>query len=270
MKLHAISDLHLAAEANRAALAEIHARPDDWLILAGDVGETEAHLQFAFDALQPKFKRLVWLPGNHELWALPSGTPLRGVARYERFVALCRARGVLTPEDPYPVETFGGRTVRIAPLFTLYDYSFRPDDVARDEVVAWARETGVGCADEYLLRPDPYPDRDAWCRARCAETEARLAEAAADGGPLVLANHWPLVEALARAPRIPRFAPWCGTRLTADWHRRFNACAVVSGHLHLRSERRIDGVPFHEVSLGNPREWQGRRAPDECVRLILG
>ena len=47
--------------------------------------------------------QLVWVPGNHELWTVPRATGRRGVARYEELVALCRRRGVLTPEDPFPV-----------------------------------------------------------------------------------------------------------------------------------------------------------------------
>ena len=39
---------------------------------------------------------------NHDLWTLPTEPDhLRGVAKYERLVALCRDHGVLTPEDPY-------------------------------------------------------------------------------------------------------------------------------------------------------------------------
>src|ERR1043165_3459168 len=116
MKLYAISDLHLGYEANRQALESIASHPDDWLILAGDVGETAAQLEFAFRMLGPRFARLVWVPGNHELWTLPSGNDTaRGRFKYDQLVELCRAHGVLTPEDPYPVVAFGGREVRIAP-----------------------------------------------------------------------------------------------------------------------------------------------------------
>ena len=59
-------------------------------------------------------------------------------------------------------------------------------------------------------------------------------------------------------PRIPRFSPWCGTRKTEGWYRRFNACAVVYGHLHIRGTQWLDGVPFQEVSLGYPKNWDIR------------
>ena len=52
-RLLAISDLHLNQRANRDALANLGHHPDDWLILAGDVGETEDHLAEAFGVLAP-------------------------------------------------------------------------------------------------------------------------------------------------------------------------------------------------------------------------
>ncbi|MFD1705051.1 metallophosphoesterase family protein [Methylopila henanensis] len=269
MRLYAISDLHLGSTENRETLSAITPRPDDWLAIAGDVGETEEHLRFALDALGGKFARLIWTPGNHELWSLPPGSP-RGRARYERMVELCQARGALTPEDDYPLAAFGGRTFRVAPLFTLYDYSFRPDDVPFEQAVAWAREAGVRCADEIMLDPAPHPDRPSWCRERCDLAERRLRAACADGTPTVLINHWPLLSELVRVPRAPRFSLWCGTRRTADWPRRFRAEVVISGHLHMRGTTIVDGVRYEEVSLGYPQQWRRRIAPDALAVQVLG
>jgi 3',5'-cyclic AMP phosphodiesterase CpdA len=141
MKLYAISDLHLGYEANQRALSGITSHPADWLILAGDVGETAAHLELAFRELKPRFAKLVWGPGNHELWTLPSSDEkARGRFKYDELIELCRFYEVLTPEDPYPIVTIGGREVRIAPLFILYDYSFRPLHIPIERAVDWERE----------------------------------------------------------------------------------------------------------------------------------
>lgn len=269
MKLYAISDIHLSHEANRHAFAALEKRPRDWLILAGDLGETNDHLEFAFRTAAACYNRVIWVPGNHELWSLPLDTAKRGVARYEECVAVCRAHGVLTPEDPYVRWDGEGGPLILAPLFLLYDYTFRPDDVSRAGALDWARASGIECTDEVLLYPDPYPTRDAWCEARCAYTEARLQEAAATGVPLVLINHFTLRYDLVRIPRVPRFSIWCGTKRTNDWHRRFNARVVVTGHLHVRATDWVDGVRFEEVSLGYPRQWQEGRDINTYVREIL-
>jgi len=114
-----------------------------------------------------------------------------------------------------------------------------------------AYDAGVVCVDEFLLDPAPYPSRQAWCKARVEETEERLREVA---GRTVLVNHFPLISAPTEALRHPEFAQWCGTTLTADWHLRFRAAAVVYGHLHIPRTTWHDGVRFEEVSLGYPRE----------------
>lgn len=260
MKLHAISDLHVGFKENREALRALPARPDDWLILCGDVGDTPQQLEYALDVLGRKFRQLLWVPGNHELWTVPRATGTRGAARYAELVELCRRRGVLTPEDPFPVWTGEGGPHLLAPLFVFYDYSFRPDDVPVEQAVAWAQEENLMCADEVLLHPDPYPSFGAWCEARCLESERRLEEALAQHPalPTILIAHFPLKQRLAVLPRIPRFMVWCGTRRSEDWHLRYRAAVVVSGHLHIPSTRFVDGVRFEEVSVGYPEQWRAR------------
>jgi 3',5'-cyclic AMP phosphodiesterase CpdA len=274
MKLYALADLHLRYEVTRRALEALRPHPYDWLILAGDVGETEEHLRFALAILARRFGRIFWVPGNHDLWTIPSRSDdLRGEAKYRRLVQVCRDHGVLTPEDPY-VEWPGDwpkekpRCI-LAPLFLLYDYTFRPDGIDSVEgAIAWAAEDNLLCSDEVLLHPDPYPSRQAWCEARVRETEPRLAEAAARA-PLVIVNHFPLRQDLAILPRIPRFSIWCGTRLTEDWHLRYRAEAVIYGHLHIRGRYKRDGVRFEEVSLGYPPNWNQSLGVEPYLRQIL-
>jgi 3',5'-cyclic AMP phosphodiesterase CpdA len=270
MKLFGISDLHLGHKVNRQALEALPAHPDDWLVLGGDMGETEEHLHLALSILTRRFAQVLWVPGNHELWAvaLPGRHSLRGEAKYRRLVSICQDYGVLTPEDPYVRWPGEGPSCLLAPLFLLYDYSFRPDDIPVEQVVMWAAETHNVCADEVLLHSDPYPSRAAWCTARVRYTERRLREASS-GGPLVLINHYPLRQDLVRLRRIPRFSPWCGTRQTEDWHTRFPVSVVVYGHLHIRATDFRDGVRFEEISLGYPRQWRSERGIRPYLREIL-
>ncbi|MGK4578831.1 metallophosphoesterase family protein [Kitasatospora sp. HPMI-4] len=258
--LFATSDLHIGYQENREIVRALHPRgPEDWLIVAGDIGELVADIEWALGVLTERFATVVWAPGNHELWTHPSDpVQLRGVARYRHLVELCRGLGVHTPEDPYPVWQGEAGPLRIAPLFVGYDYSFRPvGAVTKEQALARAHESGVVCADEYLLHPDPYPSREAWCRARLAETEERLA-ACDPAVPTVLVNHYPLVRQPTDVLYYPEFAQWCGTTATADWHTRFNVAAVVYGHLHIPRVTHYDGVRFEEVSVGYPREWRRR------------
>lgn len=270
-RLLATSDLHVGYRENRDIVKRLAPEADgDWLIVAGDVGERSTHIEWTLRQLASRFAKVVWSPGNHELWTTKDDeVTARGVRRYEYLVEMCRSLGVVTPEDPYPVWDGPGGPATVAPLFLLYDYTFRVDGVhTKAEAMERAIDAGVVCTDEYFLHPDPYPSREDWCAARVELTERRLAECD-PAVPLVLINHWPLVREPTRVLRYPDFALWCGTERTADWHTRFNTAVAVYGHLHIPRSTVYDGVPFEEVSLGYPREWQPRQDPPRVPRVIL-
>jgi 3',5'-cyclic AMP phosphodiesterase CpdA len=270
-KLLAISDLHVAYPENRDIVERLRPESDrDWLLVAGDVGELVSDIEWALRRLRERFSRVIWVPGNHELWT-PRDDPvqLRGEHRYRHLVELCRRLDVVTPEDPYPIWSGGGRSVAVVPLFLLYDYTLRPAGAdSKEAALRLAYQAGVVCTDEYVLHPDPYPSRELWCAARLALTEARLATLD-PSLPTVLVNHYPLIREPLSILRYPEFVLWCGTEHTADWHRRFRAAAVVYGHLHIPRTIWADGVPFEEVSLGYPREWKPRAAAPGRLRQVL-
>ncbi|WP_234392360.1 metallophosphoesterase family protein [Streptomyces sp. WM6378] len=268
--LLAVSDLHVVHAENRTLVDSLRPASDgDWLIVAGDIGEKFDDVAWALRLLAGRFAKVIWTPGNHELWTpREDSVQLRGEERYRHLVELCSEFGVVTPEDPYPVWTGPGGPLAVAPLFTLYDYTFRvPGTTTAKESLQRAYDAGVVCTDEYLLHPDPHPGRAEWCRTRVAETEARLA-AHDPSVPLVLVNHWPLVRQPTDVLWHPEFAQWCGTELTADWHTRFNVASVVYGHLHIPRTTWYDGVRFEEVSIGYPREWRKRGHPRGLLRTI--
>jgi 3',5'-cyclic AMP phosphodiesterase CpdA len=270
--LFAVSDLHIAYPDNRKIVQDLQPQADgDWLIVAGDVAEVFADVEWALTLLSRRFERVIWAPGNHELWT-PKDDPvqLRGDLRYRALVEMCRRIGVLTPEDPYAVWDGRGGPVTLAPLFVLYDYSFRMQGfTTKAQALEYAYETGVVCTDEMMLHPDPYPSREEWCWARVTETERRL-ETCDPARPTVLINHFPLVREPTRVLRYPEFAQWCGTERTADWHKRFRARVAVYGHLHIPRTTTYDGVRFEEVSLGYPREWRSRNQRPGSLRDVLG
>jgi 3',5'-cyclic AMP phosphodiesterase CpdA len=267
VRLLAISDLHVNYRVNREALEALPAHPEDWLILAGDLGDKDEHLRFCFETLAGKWAKLIWVPGNHELWTMEGAA--RGEARYQECLAVCREFAVVSPDDEYPLWEGPGGPAWVAPLFLLYDYTFRPEDVPPEEAVEWAMEQGILCTDERKLHPDPHPDRASWCRARLAETERRL-EALDPAHPTVLVNHWQFRPELVTLPeRLARFTPWCGTRATMDWGTRFRAKCVVSGHLHVRTTCWIDGVRYEEVATGYPRHWVQAKGLEGYLREIL-
>ena len=185
--------------------------------MAGDVGEVFADVGYVLATLADRFARVIWTPGNHELWTLPADpVAVRGVARYEALLKVCRRFGVLTPEDEFPVWHGPDGPVTIAPLFTLYDYSFSlsGDGAAatRARAVALARAAGGGRRRRGPAAPRPVPVGRGVVPRPGRRSAARLASVT---GPMVLVSHWPLLRAPLTALRHPEYAPWCGTELTA-------------------------------------------------------
>ncbi|KAF1979003.1 metallophosphoesteras-like protein [Bimuria novae-zelandiae CBS 107.79] len=259
-RLWAISDLHLSYKGNREELEKLEPRPSDGLIICGDVGETAEHLRQCFTTATACFRQVWWVPGNHELFTMPSSKEggTRGAAKYMECVNIARAFGVLTPEDEFVIWDGDGGPCVIAPIFTLYDYSFRPAHVPLEEALEWANEENILATDEHLLHNDPYASRIEWCNTLVERAETKLAAAVMEnlGTKLVIINHWPLREDLVNIPLVPRFIIWCGTKQTEDWHNKYNAKVVVSGHLHVRRTDWKDDTRFEEVSLGYPKQWK--------------
>ncbi|MBF6246461.1 metallophosphoesterase, partial [Nocardia elegans] len=168
-KLMAVSDIHVGHQGNRPVVEQIRPdSPEDWLIVAGDVGEKTDDIRWALRLLRERFAKVIWVPGNHELWTTAKDpVQMHGVARYDYLVSLCRDLDVVTPEDPFPVwrgpgsEEHGG-AVTLVPMFLLYDYSFLPEGATgKADGLAIARSRNVVATDEFLLSPDPYLTRDA-------------------------------------------------------------------------------------------------------------
>jgi 3',5'-cyclic AMP phosphodiesterase CpdA len=269
--IFAVSDLHISYPENRQIVEALEPEcRDDWLIVAGDVGEIFDDIEWTLQRLRRRFGKVIWVPGNHELWTIPGDrVQLRGNARYEALIQMCRDNDIITPEDEFAVWQGSNGRLTIVPLFFLYDYSWLVSGTtAKKESLEYAFRTGIVCADEMLLHPDPYPNRESWCDARLTVSERRLSGLDPDE-KTVLVSHWPLVRQPTEVLRFPEFAQWCGTTRTANWHKRFRAELVVYGHLHIPRTLHYDGVRFEEVSLGYPKEWGKRVRPPTIPRKVL-
>ena len=193
--LWAISDLHIGHTGNKPVTESLHpSSPDDWLIVAGDVAERTDEIRWSLDLLRKRFAKVIWVPGNHELWTTAKD-PMQifGRARYDYLVNMCDEMGIVTPEHPFPVWNDEGGPATIVPMFLLYDYTFLPEGTAtKAEGLAVARERNVVGTDEFLLSAEPYATRDAWCRDRVKQTREKLEDL--DWlTPSILVNHFPLV-----------------------------------------------------------------------------
>ena len=246
------------------------ATPEDWLIVAGDVAERTDDIRWSLDLLRRRFAKVIWVPGNHELWTTGKD-PMQvfGRARYDYLVEMCDEMGIVTPEHPYPVWTGQGGPATIVPMFLLYDYTFLPPGAAtKAEGLAIAREQQRGRDRRVpaVLRAVRHP-------RRLVPRPAGLHPGPAGGtgldGPHRAGEPFP-AGAANRATCCSTRSSRCGAgpSQTADWHTRYNALCSVYGHLHIPRTTWYDGVRFEEVSVGYPREWR-RRKPYRWLRQVL-
>ena len=257
--LWAVSDLHVGARGNRELVVDLvrPRNPGDWLIVAGDVAEDLDVVVDVLGELRQRFAKVIYAPGNHELYARAGHGPV-GKARYEELIRRCRSIGIYTPEDPY--QQFAGHT--IVPLFTLYDHSWRDLTATPEEAIDEAKAQGLVLSDYYMIRP--FVDIQQWCRERLAYSVRRLGQVT---GPTVLVNHWPLAQESLRRVRYPEIGLFSGTRHTQQWAKRYRAATVIHGHLHIPLGIEVDGVPHVEVSLGYPRERKRSLPPRQKMSL---
>lgn len=79
-RLVAISDLHIGYAENREIVEGLRPAGDgDWLLIAGDIGEYVRDVEWVLALLAGRFAKVIWTPGNHELWTPRDDTvQLRG------------------------------------------------------------------------------------------------------------------------------------------------------------------------------------------------
>src|ERR1700724_1847105 len=118
MRVFAISDLHVEHAENDRWVSGISTWDfrSDVLICAGDVAQKAKLLGSAFGRLRHRFREVVYVPGNHELWV---GGRQEGssIDKFHQVQALARDSGIHT--EPLEFEKFS-----LVPLLAWYDHSY--------------------------------------------------------------------------------------------------------------------------------------------------
>ncbi|HWE26994.1 MAG TPA: metallophosphoesterase, partial [Polyangia bacterium] len=142
MRLVVTSDLHVEHHPEVVAMVAERARAlePDVLVVAGDVSAKLETLEAALAALRPAAPRLLFVPGNHDLWTLPGAPTSR--ARYERDIPAACARAGADAVGTEPIAIDG---VVFCGVTGWYDYSLRNQELdatftrADYERGAWGR-----------------------------------------------------------------------------------------------------------------------------------
>lgn len=262
MRVFALSDLHADHEANARWLEALssHDYQGDALVVAGDVSHDLEIVARVLTGLQRKFARVIFVPGNHELW-VRRGEGRDSIAKFRRVLDLAVSLGVHVE----PVRhAHGEAAVWIVPLFgwyttpeegrdTLYLPGPGPDVGLRGwldlQLTRWSSLEGRSPSEYFLSLNEP-------CLARRYDAPVLSFSHFLPRRELMFRDGPPL--ARAGPPRSPRrgfnFSRVAGSTGLERQIRRLGAAAHVYGHQHRNRRRTLDGVLYLSHCLGYPRE----------------
>lgn len=278
MRLVLTSDLHVDHHPEVVRLVGERARAlaPEVLIVAGDVSHELEHVVEALAALRREAPRVLFIPGNHDLWCGAEGPSSR--ARYEEELPRRLAAVGVDALGTAPIEING---VVFAGVTGWYDYSLRNreldavfslDDYKKGawHHLRWNDKARVRWpGDDGALLDDP---------AICAEQVARLGHQLADAGTrptVVVTHHVPFAALTTSYTQLGRAGDPDAARLGWDFingfmgsarlgeamQRASGVVAAVCGHTHFKKRTSVDGAGGRRFTaetspIGYPREYK--------------
>jgi predicted phosphodiesterase len=239
MRVFVVSDLHVDYEVNAKWIQELSKFDyrDDVLILAGDVSHRLAALASCISALVARFARVLFVPGNHDVWVLGDAQSKTSFDKFWEVTETVEASGA-------SMRPFIKDGAIIVPLLGWYDYSFgEPSDSLREiwmdfHACRWPEGVGAEAV-----------------AAHFASLNDRLVPQAA-ARVITFSHFLPRLDLLpAFVPRKHRvLEPVLGSMLLERQLRQLNSRIHVYGHSHINRTIHIDGVMYVNNALGYPAE----------------
>jgi len=259
-RLFAVSDLHVDHARNRDWVADLGREnyQDSVLLLAGDISHRLERIRETFSVLTTMFKKVFFVPGNHDLWV--TGDEIDSLEKLRHLEEACREAGVL--RQPGLIDS-GDSVVRIVPLDSWYH---EPEDsgdslfVGRDGDEAW-RDVWA----DYRRIRWPVNSMGGGIFEHLTDA-SRGFERHAGQVPVVIFSHFLPRRELLRGrsseeasrrwePRHAfNFSRVAGSRAIDRNLRSLNSSVHVYGHQHRNRDRVIEGVRYVSHCLGYPAE----------------
>jgi len=257
MRVFALSDVHVDYDENARWVSQLSTSDyrDDLLILAGDLTDRLPLLETALRAFATRFRRVVFVPGNHELWVVRDGRDGDSLEKFETVRAVAAQCGVITG----PLREGG---VAVRPFQGWYDDSFGlPSDSLRMmwsdyRACRWPEDFD---ADHIAAHFDALNDIDEGFADDASERDAPMR---------ISCSHF-----LPRAELLPAFVPdsvrlllpVLGSSRIEARLRRWGAPLHVYGHSHLNRDVTLDGVRYVNNAFGYPGETRIAARALKCI-----
>jgi Icc-related predicted phosphoesterase len=261
VRLVLTSDLHVDHHPEVVGLVaeRVRSLEPDVLVVAGDVSADPARVEATLSSLRAAAPRLVFVPGNHDLWVGADGASSR-----ERYESILPARVRNAGGDLLPVEIGG---IHFVGVTGWYDFSLRrmdldiPLDDYRRGVLGRLRWNDVARV--------VWPGCDG-PEAICAEMVTALEQQLAIAGPkVVVTHHLPFAELVTSFGELPWdfLNGFMGSaRLGEAIARASDVLLACCGHTHFRKSLVVNGIPAEASPVGYPREY--RRAGRDLVARV--
>lgn len=238
MRVFVISDVHIDYTENMEWLFGLSAYDyqDDILILAGDLTESLTLLRESFNHLVTKFRRVLFVPGNHELWIEKD----REGHSLEKFEDVCN----VAVECDVSIEPYHVGNLSIVPLHGWYDFSFaEPDAMLLDHWMdfrrcKWPEDAKLTDVTEFFLQKN----------TKHLQTKNETV--------ISFSHFLPRIDLMP--PYIPqnyRFVyPVLGCRGLEEQIRELDSKIHIYGHSHVNRHAIIDGIKYINNAFGYPSE----------------
>ncbi len=239
MRLFAVSDLHVDYPDNAQWVQSLSRWDyrDDALIVAGDLSHRPHLLGACLGELAARFARVLFVPGNHDLWVLGEDPGKTSLDKLDEVRRLAHDHGATTRAWRH------GATL-VAPLLGWYDHGFgEPGEELKQawmdyRACRWPPGYDAARIAAHLAALDPLPPRKGVART-------------------ITVSHF-----LPRLDLIPDYVPARHRILdpvlgSAGIERRLRALGAdlhVYGHSHINRDVVLDGVRYVNNAFGYPQE----------------
>jgi predicted phosphodiesterase len=239
MRLFTVSDLHVDYDANARwmySLSSIEYR-HDVLIVCGDISHSIRLVERALKVLCARFKQVLYVPGNHELWISHKADIRTSFEKFGEIAAVAANCGV-------SMEPYHHGQCSIVPLFAWYDYSFGSPS---EKLLSTWRDFHA------CVWPPGLTTEDVTYRFM----ELNQAGLRVTNDKIISFSHFvPRIDVMpAFIPNNVRYLyPILGTRMLEAQIRRLGATIHVYGHSHVNRCVTIDGTTYINNAFGYPAE----------------
>lgn len=250
MRVFALSDIHVDVETNARWVEGLSFQDyqDDVLILAGDISDLPRKLAACLEAFALRFMKVVYVPGNHDLWVLRGARGKNSFDKFEEVSAIATDCGV-------SMQPFRHKGVTLVPLLGWYDYSFgMPSKELLDtwmdfKACRWPEGVGVREISAYFVQKNQL----------CVD---------GGGGATISFSHF-----VPRIDLMPEYIPLSarvlypvlGSEILERQIRILGSQLHVYGHSHVNRNVSIDGVRYVNNAFGYPYEERFTSKMLKCV-----